>query len=141
MQTVLTVEAKVIGRKRSAFEGTKIPLDVTDRMNLQDLITRIVIEQVRAFRQRQDEGRLVRFLSAEQIMDGAARGKVEMGGSEVKPQLVDEQAAVANALQSFRDGIYLAFVDNRQIQQLDTELQLQAETHVSFVRLTMLAGG
>ena len=69
------------------------------------------------------------------------RGKIEMGGSEIPTQVVDDQAAVANALHAFRDGIYLAFIDGQQIQQLETELQLQPETRVSFVRLMMLAGG
>ncbi len=141
MQTMLTVDAKVIGQKKSLFTGVRIPLDVTGRVTLQDLITRVVLEEVKAFRQRQDERRLIRFLSAEQIAESAARGKIEMGGSEVPTQVVDDQAAVANALQAFRDGIYLAFVDGQQIQQLETELQLQSETQVSFVRLMMLAGG
>lgn len=141
MQTMLTIDAKVIGQKKSLLAGVKIPLDVMGRVTLQDLITRVVLEQVKAFRQRQDERRLIRFLSAEQIAASAARGKIEMGGSEVPTQVVDDQAAVANALQAFRDGIYLAFVDGQQIQQLDTELQLQPETSVSFVRLMMLAGG
>ena len=141
MQTVLSVDAKVIGQKKSLLEGVKIPLDVRGHVKLQDLITCIVIDQVRAFRRRQDERRLIRFLSAEQIADGAARGKIETGASEVTTQTVDDQAAVANALQAFRDGIYLAFVDGQQVQHLDTELQLQAKTCVSLVRLVMLAGG
>lgn len=141
MQTMLTVEAKTIGQKKSLFDGVKIPLDLAERVTMQDLITRIVIDQVQAFRQRQDERRLIRFLSADQIAQGAARGKIEMGGSEIQTQVVDDQAAVANALQAFRDGIYLAFVDGQQIQSLETELQLRSETRVSFMRLVMLAGG
>ena len=141
MQSVLTVEAKVIGQKKSLLEGVKIPFAVMGRVTLQDLITRIVIEEVKAFRQRQEERRLIRFLSPEQIADGAARGKIEMGGSEIPLQTIDEQAAVENALQAFRDGIYLAFVDGQQVQKLETELQLPPETRVSFMRLVMLAGG
>ncbi len=141
MQTMLTVDAKVIGKKSSLLEGVTIPLELPARVTLQDLLTRIVLEQVQAFRQRQQDRRLVRFLTAQQIADAAARGKIEMGGSEVEPQTVDDQAAVANALQAFQDGIYLVFVDGQPAQQLDAELQLQPETRVSFVRLMMLAGG
>ena len=141
MQTMLTVEAKIIGQKKSLLAGVKIPLDVMGRVTLQDLITGVVLAEVRAFRQRQDERRLIRFLSPERIAESATRGKIEMGGSEIPTQVVDDQAAVANALQAFRDGIYLAFVDGQQIQQLENELQLQPETRVSFVRLIMLAGG
>lgn len=141
MQTMVTVDAKVLGQKKSLLDGVKIPLDLAGRVTLQDLITRIVIDQVEAFHQRQDERRLIRFLSAQQIADGAARGKIEMGGSEVATQTIDDQAAVANALQAFRDGIYLAFVNGQQVQQLDTQVQLQPDTRVSFVRLVMLAGG
>lgn len=141
METLLTVDAKVIGQKRPLLEGITVPLDAPGRVTLQDLIARIVLEEVKAFRQRQEERRLTHFLSAQQIAVGAARGKIEMGGSEIPTQVVDDQMAVANALQAFRDGIYLAFVDGQQIQRLETELQLQPETRVSFLRLVMLAGG
>ncbi len=141
MQTVLTVEAKVIGQKKTLLEGIRIPIDVAGTVTLQDLITRIVQMQVQAFRQRQADRQLIRFLSPQEIAEGATRGKIEMGGSEVPPQAVDDQAAVATALQAFRDGIYLAFVDGQPVQQLDAELHLQSETRVSFVRLVMLAGG
>lgn len=141
METLVTVEAKVIGQKRLLLEGIKIPLDLAERVTLRDLITRIVLDQVQAFRQRQDERRLIQFLSAEQIAQGAARGKIAMGGSEIGAQVVDDQAAIANALQAFRDGIYLVFVNGQQIHDLDAALPLQAETRVSFVRLMMLAGG
>ncbi len=141
MQTVLTVEAKVIGQKKTLLEGIRIPIDVVGAVTLQDLITRIVQMQVQAFRQRQADRQLIRFLSAPEIAEGATRGKIEMGGSEIPLQAVDEQAAVTTALQAFRDGIYLAFVDGQPAQQLEAELQLQPETRVSFVRLVMLAGG
>ncbi len=141
MQTLLMVEAKVIGQKKSFLEGVKIPFERSGRVTLQDLITRMVLEEVQAFRQHQEERELIRFLSAQQIADGAARGKIEMGGSEAVAQAVDDQAAISNALQAFRDGIYVVFVNGQQQQRLEAELQLQPETRISFVRLVMLAGG
>src|SRR5207253_7328583 len=56
-----------------------------------------------------------------QIADGAARGKIDMGGREYDPQAADPDAAVAAALQAFEDGLYLVVLDEQELKRLRSE--------------------
>ena len=108
-------------------------------LTLRELITRIVIHEVEAFRQRQERRLLPQVLSEAALQSGLERGKVDSGASEIK-QNVDEEQAVAAALQAFEDGLYLVFVDEIEQRDLDAPVYLQDDSRVMFVRLTFLAG-
>ena len=145
MQSLVTIEAKVLGRKKPLFDDWAIPLAILapDRgapLTLRELIARVVVEEVVTFRQRQEERRLVRVLGRAEIERGLAAGKVEMGGHE-RQQAVDPDAAVAAAIQAFVDRLYLVFVDGQQQMDLDAAIALAPGSRVSFVRLVALAGG
>ena len=145
MQANVTIEAKVLGRKKPLFDDWAIPLAALApgqgaSLSLRDLIARIVVEEVVAFRQQQQERRLARVLTSGEIAQGLAAGKVDTGGHEAR-QTVDPQAAVATALQAFEDRLYLVFVDGQQQMSLDAAIALAPGSRVSFVRLVALAGG
>src|SRR5512147_2801981 len=116
MSLEFTVEAKVIGQKRPLFTDWRIelpPLDENrgDHLKLRDLITSIVIKEVEAFRLRQEERKLARVMSRQEIERSAVTGKVDPGEHDLQQQVnVDE--AVAVALQAFEDGLYFVFVDD-----------------------------
>jgi hypothetical protein len=95
---------------------------------------------VAAFRDRREERRIARVLSAAEIAEGAARGKVDIGGRGVSQEVDDEQA-VAAALQAFEDGIYLVAVDSRQVGDLDQAVYITPDSRITFIRLALLAGG
>ncbi|MCI0357953.1 MAG: hypothetical protein L0211_05620 [Planctomycetaceae bacterium] len=141
----LTIEGKAIGARRPLFADWSIPFppDWSDAggVTLRDLIDRVVRAEVQAFRQRQEDRRIFRALTARQIEAGAARGKIESGGSEVPVQPVDEDEAVAVACQAFEDGIFLVVIDGEDLRELDREIHVQPDSRVTFVRLTLLAGG
>jgi hypothetical protein len=142
---MITISGKSVGRKQPLFADWSIPFppDLREgggRLTLRDLITRVVRAEVEAFRQRQDERQFLRALTARQVEEGAARGKVDMGGRKLKQQ-VDGEEAVAAALQAFEDGIYLVVLDGEQQSELDREIHMQPDSRVTFVRLVMLAGG
>jgi hypothetical protein len=107
---------------------------------LQELISRVVLDEVTAFQKRQTERRFVHLLTATEIDLGVERGKVDMGGRDLNQQ-VDPQAAVDTALQAFLDGLYFVFVDGEQVLGLDDPVRLDPGSTVSFVRLVALAGG
>jgi hypothetical protein len=141
---MLTVTGKALGRKKPLFADWSIPLPPElrgDGTTLRDIITHLVRREVRAFKDRQEERRVFRALTAREIAAGVEKGKVEMGGSEVPVQAVDEDAAVATALQAFEDGLYLAVIDEQEQKSLDSQVYLQTDSRVTFVRLTLLAGG
>jgi hypothetical protein len=142
---MLTIGGKALGRKKPLFADWSIPFppDLGEgggQITLRDLITRIVRGEVDAFRHRQEERRLLRALTATDIEKGVVRGKVDMGGRNLK-QKVDTDEAIGTALQAFEDGLYLVVVDGAEQRDLDREVYLQPDSRVTFVRLAMLAGG
>jgi hypothetical protein len=145
MQTTVTVEARVLGRKSHLFDDWSIPLaalipDPAVPLTLRRLIARLVLEEVDAFHRRQEERRLVHVLTRGEIEQGLAAGKVGMGRHD-RDQEVDPQAAAETALQAFEDRLYMVFVDGRQQPDLDAALHLAPGSRISFVRLVALSGG
>ena len=141
---MLTVSGKAIGRRQPLFADWSIPLPPEWHqrgVTLRQLIAGIVRTEVAAFRQRQQERRIFHALTARQIAAGAEKGKIEMGGRETEPQEVDEEAAVATALQAFEDGLYLVVVDDQEQRTLDEIIAVRPDSRVTFIRLTLLAGG
>jgi hypothetical protein len=142
---MLTIDARVLGRKKPLFGDWSIalPPDAAgdgEPWTLRKLITRIVLEEVAAFRDRQEERKVIKVLTPAQIDDGVAKGIVDMGGRDLK-QKVDPEAAVAAALQAFEDGIYLVVLDGEEQRDLDREIHVQPDSRVTFVRLALLSGG
>lgn len=143
--STLTISGKSLGAKRPLFADWSIPFPPqfsgAEPVTLRHLIDRVVRAEVKAFRERQEERRTFRALTARQIEQGAERGKIEMGGSEVPLQSVNEDEAVAIACQAFEDGLYLVVIDGEDYRQLEREIRIQPDSRVTFVRLSMLAGG
>jgi hypothetical protein len=141
----MLIETRVLGRKSRPRDGWAIPdppgAETGDGggLTLRALITRIVRSEVSAFERRERARRLIRVLSESEVADGAARGKVDPGGRPPTGP-VDEEAAVAAALQGFEDGLYLVILDGVEQRDLDGQVYLTAKSRLVFLRLTFLAG-
>lgn len=139
------ISGRALGQKRPLFADWSIPVPPRSRdeggLTLRRLIERIVVEQVAAFQQRQADNQVLRTLTSRQIDAAAERGKITMGQSDVGVQDVDEEAAIGAALQAFEDGLYLVVIDDVEQKQLDGEVHLTDESRITFLRLTLLAGG
>jgi hypothetical protein len=146
MSVTVQIEAKVVGQKKPVFSDWHVPIPPNDSsggsggLTLRDLISAIVSDEVQAFKERQEGRRLARVLAPEQIEAGAARGKIELGVSELKQEVVEE-AAIGTALQAFEDGLYFVFIDDVQQMALDQQVFVHDSSHVLFVRLVALVGG
>lgn len=140
---MLTISGKRLGSKKPLFADFSIPVPAVGdgELKLRDLIEIVVKNEVEAFRKRQYDRQFIRVLTERELAAGKKAGKIESGGSEVTPQEVDEREAIETALLAFEDGIYLVSVDDAQIRTLDHVLHLQPESRITFVRLTLLAGG
>jgi hypothetical protein len=141
---MLTVRGKTLGQRKPLFADWSVPLppDLAEGgVSLRQVIARMVREEVTAFKHRQSERRLLRALTAREIAAGAERGKIEMGGSELPPQEVDEETAVGTAWQAFEDGLYLVVIDGQEHRSLDAQVFLQPDSAITFIRLALLAGG
>ena len=145
MATSIVVEGKVVGQKRSLFTDWRIELPPLNenqghRLKLRDLITSIVMKEVEAFQLRQEERKLARVMSPQEIERRAVTGKVDPGERDL-PQHANVDEAVGIALQAFKDGLYFVFVDEVQQTILDREVFLKTDSKVVFLRLTALVGG
>jgi hypothetical protein len=145
MTIELTVEAKVVGQKRPLFTDWRVELPPRDEnrgdhLKLRDLITTMVIKEIEAFRLRQEERKLARVMSRQQIERGVSGGKVDPGEHDIQQEVnVDE--AIAVAIQAFEDGLYFVFIEDVQQTELDQEVLLKTNSKVMFLRLTALVGG
>jgi hypothetical protein len=147
--STITIEGKQFGRGKSLFPAWEMPLPPVPpsgaaEATLRDLIARVVREEVTAFRERQEQRQVLQALTPAQIQSGIARGKVDMGGRGADGftvQEVNEDSAVAAALQAFEDGLYFVFVDDTQKERLYDTVTLRSGSRVTFLRLVALAGG
>ena len=138
----MIIETKTLGSRTRPFEPWEIDLleDESETLSLKEFLTRIVLQEVEAFKLRQEERKLERVLSPEQIIEGAMQGKVDMGGRDLE-QEVNPTAAVETALLAFKDGIFYVFVNEVQAETLETPVTLYPHSHVQFLRLVPLVGG
>ncbi len=139
--TDILIEARALSQRRRHLQDWRVALPMRATWSLRDLLAHLVDVEVKAFRDRQAERRFMHLLSPNEIESAAAQGKVSSGMSEVPPQSVDLEAAIATAWQSFEDGIYFVFVDEQKIESLDASLSFGPDSRVRLVRLTPLAGG
>jgi hypothetical protein len=145
MVTTIAVEGRLLGHKKPLLVERDLILPPEwegsgRRVRLRELLTHVVLHEVAAFHERQEQRRLLHVLSSAEIEWGAGQGRVTMGGQDLG-QAVDPQAAVERALQAFQDGLYLMFVDDQQYCDLDRELDLRPGSKLTFLRLVPLAGG
>lgn len=142
MSTTVLVETKVFGQKRpmADWEAPIPDIRAGERRRLRDLISDIVLDEVRAFQERQESLKLIRVLSAAQVQAGVERGKINPDGGELG-QTVAPENTIDTALVAFTDGLYFVFIDGVQQTELDAEVFLKRDSRVLFLRLTPLAGG
>ena len=83
---MLTIETRAIGKRRPLIPSWQLPtppqpIAREGPLTLRALITRIVNEEVAAFRQRQADRRFVRVLSERQLSEGALAGRIDPAAS------------------------------------------------------------
>lgn len=138
MAFTIYVRMKKLGKQKSSdlqpvsFELARKP--ETTRELLVGL-TKLCVKQYNA---RKDEGQLLAYLTKEEIIAQAARGKIASGlqGGEtaVAAQAVD------NTIRCFEDGIYRVFAGDAELTALDEKISWRDGLVFTFVRLTMLSG-
>ncbi len=55
-------------------------------------------------------------------------------------KVVNEEEAVANALQCFEDGLFRMFLNGKPLKELSESIELKEDDLLTVVKLTMLAG-
>jgi hypothetical protein len=75
---------------------------------------------------------LVQPTDAERVLNG---GKLQ------KLRQIDWEEQYRRAIIAFERNGYFILVDDRQVESLDDEIELTADTEISFVKLVPLVGG
>ncbi len=137
MSETIYVRMKKPGRER---RGTKpVPIVLEQRPDtLREMLVALVTQGVEEYNARRDDGKLLGYLTAEQIEEKAGTGKVSFGfrnGSDA-----EADPAVENALQCFQDGIYRVFAGQRELTELEERIPWEEEPVFTLIRLVMLAG-
>ena len=132
------VNVQRIGRKAPAIQLMAMELSGTPG-TLAKLITLCVEACVERQHHRSAEsGESV--LSQEKMDDLATVGKIAFG-FDANGTPADMEEAVANALQSYQDGLFRVFLNGKALGDLEDAVALTDQDVLTFVRLTMLAGG
>ena len=132
------VNVKALGKLRASVKQVPFEIEGTPE-NVRDLIVRVVAACVAQFEQRAAQTEVLAAMTADEIADRAVSGKISFGDANGE-RGVNLQQAQQNALQCFEDGIYRIFLDGQPLEELDREIELNEQSQLTFVRLTMLAG-
>ncbi|WP_107840438.1 hypothetical protein [Metasolibacillus meyeri] len=127
-------KVKSIGKRKPVLELQ--PFDITSAETLHELITQIVKHNVKSFN---TEKPFSTYLLEEDIEAAYEQGKVGFN-HKYNDAKQSEQAAIAEALLAFEDGIYKVLHGERELTKLDEPLHLQADDIFTFIKLTMLSG-
>ncbi|MBW3637900.1 MAG: hypothetical protein KY445_15765 [Armatimonadetes bacterium] len=106
----------------------------SSRITARELIARRVEEEVRHYNLKQGEvfAGLVQPDDTEKLLNGYKMKS---------PRRIDAAAQVEKALQAFERNGFFLLVGDKQVENLDEEIELGLKTMVSFVKLVPLVGG
>ena len=117
-----------------------IPLVLPAEPNtLRELIATCVESCVCAYRERARASSHPTPLSDEAFANMEALGKFAFG-VHYKDREVDLPTAIETALQAVEDGLVRIFLEDRELTDLNTPLQLSEGATLTFIRLAMLTG-
>lgn len=128
------VNVKQIGKKKQFIEKKEYEIS-SQIVKVEDLIREFVKICVSDF----NSGEVLPYLSADEIKANSQVGKIGFGDRENK-NLQDEDKAIANALQSYEDGIFKIFLNEEEMGELHDGLHIKEGDQITFIRLVMLAG-
>lgn len=135
----LYINAKQIKKRGAAVAA--VPMEFPSApQTLQELITALVHDGVRAYHNRLAGKDQFPLLSDDAMEAMAQVGKIGFGIPFGTAQ-ADSGDAVEAALQGYKDGLYRVFLNDREIESLDEQLHLQEEDELTILRLVMLTGG
>ncbi|GAA4563946.1 hypothetical protein GCM10023176_08990 [Micromonospora coerulea] len=130
MATVSFVDETTAGDRSEAWH-----LEIfEERLTLREVIRRRVFQEVAEYHARQPE---------------VFHGLVQPGDTErtlngwrlPKHRRVDAEEQFSRAVEAFGRNGFVVLVDDRQIEDLDSEIELRNGTEISFLKLVPLVGG
>ena len=134
----ICVSMKVIGKRKNLIESVPFTYEVPPQ-TVEQLISDTVSICVHNFNKKIENGSLLSAITSDQIRDMSDIGKISFGELH-NSRKANLEAAQANAILSFSDGIFRIFLDDRELTALSDTIDLSEASVLTFVRLTMLSG-
>lgn len=132
------VRVKAIGKRKDILAPT--PYTIPDEIcSLRQLLTAVVQKEVAQYNSKEAEAQLIPFLTQQELDDQAKIGKVSFG-TIYSDKKADPGKAVTNAIQCWEDGLVRVFMEEEELTDLDAPLTIEAQSVLTFIRLTFLAG-
>lgn len=132
------VNVKQIGKKKNKIDRKEYEIS-GEIKTVKELLTEFVTINVKKFNEGLIEEDVVPYLTDEKISNLSDAGKISFG-VDYNGKKQDLEKAIENALQSYEDGIYRVFVNDEEMGEIESEIELKEKDELTFVRLTMLAG-
>lgn len=128
---------------RKSADKSKGELDRTEEnikeqaYSLRSLIEELVTQGVMSFNQRASAEPMV--LTSSQIEAQAKEGKISFG-TRYAGALAGVESSLQTAYGNFQDGLFRIFVDDVEYLELDGQVDIQENSTITIIRLTMLSG-
>ena len=132
------VSLKHMGNIARKVKAHPFVLERTPR-TLRELIEESVRACIRAYRERGDQANAPKPLTDEQYEGMREVGKFAFG-VHYNENAVNEEKAIASAVEAVEDGLVRIFKGNEELCELDEEIDIAEGDVFTFVRLTMLTG-
>ncbi|MGY3779534.1 hypothetical protein [Isobaculum melis] len=133
----LYTKVKSIGKRRPILKMEEVEVKAPN--TLKELISELVEQNVEKYNEKPIEEHLFYYLLEEDLQSAAKNGKIDFGERKNKKEQPIEQA-IENALLSFKDGLYLVFIEEQEVKDLEAPLIIEEGNVLTFIKLTMLAG-
>ena len=134
----IKVNIKQLGKKKNKIAGVAFPLEHEPR-TVRELIRECVRTCVSRYVERAEKSDTPDPLTSEQISDMSEIGKIAFG-INYGDKLPDEEKAVTDAYQAYEDGLFRVFIGENEAGEIDSPVNINEGSEVTFIRLVMLAG-
>jgi len=133
------ISAKQI--KKRGNQVTACPYELQSvPASLRQLISVLISDGVESYNRRLQAKNDTNVLTKDDIDSMSQVGKIGFG-IPFGIREANLQDALETAFQGFEDGLYRLFVGEKEIESLDSPLDLQEEDTITIIRLVMLTGG
>jgi hypothetical protein len=109
-------------------------------MNIRLLISQKVRQEVRAYNERRSRNFGREYRTPSDLAVAALSGEVNVNRNRVFVP-VDEEREMKVALEAFSQGLYQVYVGDHRLDSLDSDIELEKDTRVTFLRMVPLRGG
>ncbi|KAA5821376.1 hypothetical protein FPF71_15980 [Algibacter amylolyticus] len=130
------INLKRLGKKKIYTETIQLDFKIND---LKDLLVACVSSKIKDYNSKRENNQLLSFLTPSQIQEQSETGKIGFGDI-ANYNLADEQASIETAIQAYKDGMFLVFINDEEITDLNENISLTPDTNITFLRMTFLTG-